>query len=62
MDPEAFELRAMMNTPNFRTTFYGATKGVEETADLLKLRSKHNKAKKHNKRTTLKHKKTGVKK
>ena len=42
----------MSNTPNFRTTFYGATKGVEETADLLKL---SHKGRKHNKKHAVKH-------
>jgi hypothetical protein len=46
LDPEAYELRAEMNTPNMRTTFYGSTKGVEETSDLLQLRKKHRKHKK----------------
>jgi len=46
LDPEGYELRAVMNTPNMRTTFYGSTKGIEETADLLKLKSKHRKHKK----------------
>lgn len=36
----------MSNTPNLRTTFYGSTKGIEETSDLLKLKSKHRKYKK----------------
>merc|ERR1712091_182570 len=46
LDPEAYELRAFMNTPNLRTTWYGATKNVEETSDLLQLRKKHRKHKK----------------
>jgi hypothetical protein len=29
-----------------RTTFYGSTKGVEETSDLLQMRKKHRKHKK----------------
>lgn len=46
LDPEAYELRAFSNTPNLRTTWYGSTKNVEETADLLQLRRKHRKHKK----------------
>ena len=46
LDPEAYELRSEMNTPNMRTTFYGITKGVEETSDLLQMKKKH---RKHNK-------------
>jgi len=46
LDPEAFELRSSMNTPNMRTTFYSSTNGIEETADLLKLRKKHRNYKK----------------
>jgi hypothetical protein len=47
LDPEAYELRSIMNTPNMRTTWYGSTKGVEETADLLQMRKKHRKHRKH---------------
>lgn len=35
LDPESYELRAGMNSPNLRTTWYGSTKNVEETQDLL---------------------------
>lgn len=46
LDPEAYELRSEMNSPNMRTTWYGSTRGVEETSDLLQMRKKHRKHKK----------------